>query len=101
MYDTGLYILIFEFVDSRREDKDLILCKTKLSLRHRDAKGVRRYSSYSFLISAVDEGELSASRAGRGLLSELVWIHRLEEKAFASARDRTPVIQSAVRHYTD
>jgi hypothetical protein len=26
---------------------------------------------------------------------------RLEEKFFASARDRTPLIQSVVRHYTD
>jgi hypothetical protein len=33
--------------------------------------------------------------------SELVWTQRLEEKSFASARDRTPVIQSVLRHYTD
>jgi hypothetical protein len=33
--------------------------------------------------------------------SELVWTQRLEEKLFASARDRTPVVQSVVCHYTD
>jgi hypothetical protein len=31
--------------------------------------------------------------------SELVWTQMLEEKSFASAGDRTPVIQSVVRHY--
>jgi len=36
-----------------------------------------------------------------GWASELVWIQRLEEKTFASARDQTPVVQSVVRHYTD
>jgi hypothetical protein len=32
-----------------------------------------------------------------GWASKLVWTQRLEEKAFASAMDRTPVVQSAVR----
>jgi hypothetical protein len=27
--------------------------------------------------------------------------HRLEEKSFASAGDRTPVVQSVVRYYTE
>jgi hypothetical protein len=36
-----------------------------------------------------------------GWASELVWIQRLEGKSFASARDRTPVIQSVVRQYTN
>jgi hypothetical protein len=36
-----------------------------------------------------------------GLASELVWTQRLEEKYSASAGDRTPVVQSVVRHYTD
>jgi hypothetical protein len=31
----------------------------------------------------------------------LVWIQRLEEKSFASAGDRIPVVQSVVRHYTE
>jgi hypothetical protein len=62
-------------------------------------------------------GEWSASRPVRALLpgkeppvpigeeagwaSEPVWTQRLEEKSFASAGDRNPVIQSVVRHYTD
>jgi hypothetical protein len=58
----------------------------------------------------------SASRPGRdlprgkdhvpikqeaGCASELVWTQILQEKSFASAGDRTSVVQSAVRHYTD
>jgi hypothetical protein len=35
--------------------------------RHAGAKGARRYSSYSFLISALDGGEWSASRTVRAL----------------------------------
>jgi hypothetical protein len=30
-----------------------------------------------------------------------VWTQRLDEKSFASAGDRTPIVQSVVRHYTD
>jgi hypothetical protein len=78
--------------------------------------GERMYSSYSFTTSAVDGGEWSASRPGRvlppgkgppvpigqepGWASEPVWTQRLEEKFFAPAGDRTPVVQSVVRHYT-
>jgi hypothetical protein len=36
-----------------------------------------------------------------GWASELVWTQRLEGKSFASAGDRTPVVQSVVRDYTD
>jgi hypothetical protein len=36
-----------------------------------------------------------------GLASELVSTQRVEEKFFTSAGDRTPVIQSVARHYTD
>jgi hypothetical protein len=35
--------------------------------RHAGAKGERKYSSYSFLASALDGGEWSASRLGRAL----------------------------------
>jgi hypothetical protein len=30
----------------------------------------------------------------------LVWTQRLEERIFASAGDRSPLVQSVVRHYT-
>jgi hypothetical protein len=64
----------------------------------------RRYSSYSFLISALVEGEWSAScpictlpslPLGEevGWASELVWTQRLQKKSFAFARDQTPVVQ--------
>jgi hypothetical protein len=36
-------------------------------LSHAGAKGKRSYSSYSFLTSALDGGEWSASRPGRAL----------------------------------
>jgi hypothetical protein len=79
--------------------------------------GDRRYSSYSYLTSALDGGEWSASRSGRALppgkvppvligqeagwAPEPVWTQRLEEKSSASVGDRTPVVQSVASHYTD
>jgi hypothetical protein len=78
--------------------------------------GERRYSSYSYLTSALDGGERSASRFGRALPSgkgplvpigqgagwapEPVWTQKLEEKSSVSAGDRTTVVQSVVSHYT-
>jgi hypothetical protein len=74
------------------------------------------YSYYSFLTSALEEvsGQrhaptaiyprqrtLSAIVQEAGWASELVWTQRLEEKYFAFAEDRTPVVQSVVRHNTD
>jgi hypothetical protein len=79
--------------------------------------GHRRYSSYSFLTSAPEGGEWSASRPGRplppgkeppvpivqeaGWAPEPVWTQRLEERSSASVGDRTPAVQSVVRHCTD
>jgi hypothetical protein len=84
---------------------------------HRGAWGERRYSSYSFLTSALYWGELSASRPGRALppgkgptvpivqeaewAPEPVWTQRLEENSSASVGDRTPIVQSVVRNCTD
>jgi hypothetical protein len=84
--------------------------------RHGGAWGERRFCFYPFLTSALDGGEWSASRPGRALppgegppvpigqeagwASEPVWTQRLEEKSSASVGDRTPVVQSVVRHYT-
>jgi hypothetical protein len=36
-----------------------------------------------------------------GRASQLAWTQRLQEKSFAYAGDRTPVVQTLVRHYTD
>jgi hypothetical protein len=36
-----------------------------------------------------------------GRAPDLVWTQGLEEKSSAPAGDRTPVVQSVVRHYTD
>jgi hypothetical protein len=67
--------------------------------RHGGAWGERKYSSYSFLTSALDRGEWSESRPGRALplgkgppvpivqeagwAPEPVWTQRLEEKSSA------------------
>jgi hypothetical protein len=68
------------------------------------------------MTSALDGGEWSVSRPGRALPqgkdppyplhrrlggSQSRSGHGLEEKSFASAGDRTPVVKSLVRHYTD
>jgi hypothetical protein len=79
--------------------------------------GKRRYSSYSYLTSALDGGEWSASRPGRALAPgkgppvpigqeagwapEPVWMQRLEEKSSPSVRDRSPVVQSVLSHCTE
>jgi hypothetical protein len=79
--------------------------------------GDRRYSSYSFLTSALEGGEWSASRPGRALppgkeppvptvqeawwAPEPVWTQRLQEKSSAPVGDRTPAVQAVVRHCTD
>jgi hypothetical protein len=85
--------------------------KSSASTRHAGAWGERMYSSYSFTTSALDGGEWSASRPGRALppgkgppvpivqeagwAPEPVWTHRLEEKSFAPAGDRTPIARSS------
>jgi hypothetical protein len=79
--------------------------------------GERSYSSYSFLTSALDGGEWSASQPAAlyppekgppvpigceaGWAPEPVWTQSLEEKSSTSVGDRTPVVQFVVRHYTD
>jgi hypothetical protein len=76
--------------------------------------GGEGYSSYSYLTSALDGGEWSALPTpggknpqyplGRRLAAwapEPVWTQRLEEKSSTSVGDRTPVVHSVVRRYTD
>jgi hypothetical protein len=88
-------------------------CKKQSSpaTSHQGAWGERRYSSYSFLTSALHGGEWSASRPGRALppgkgppvpivqeagwAPEPVWTQRLEEKSFAPAGDRTTIARSS------
>jgi hypothetical protein len=83
----------------------LMPCKgSDPATRHGSAWGERRYSSYSFLTSALDGGGWSASRPGRALppgkgppvpivgqeagwAPESVWTQRLEEKSSASVGD--------------
>jgi hypothetical protein len=73
--------------------------------------GGEEYSSYSFTTSALDGGEWSVSRPGRALppekgpavpivqeagwAPEPVWTQRLQEKSFAPAGDRTPIVRSS------
>jgi len=74
--------------------------------------GKRRYSSYSFLTSALDGGEWSASRPGLALVQgkgppvpivqeagwvpEPIWTQRLEEKSSAPTGDRTPIARRRI-----
>jgi hypothetical protein len=76
-----------------------------------EALGGERYSSYSFMTSALEGDEWSASRTGRSLppgkglpvpivqeagwAPEPVWTQTLEEKSFAPAGDRTPIARSS------
>jgi hypothetical protein len=89
--------------------------KIKLSRHnHAGTKGDKRYSSYSVLTSALDRGgqrhapatlyprQLPRYLLDRRLGGPQSWsVQRLEEKSFASAGDRTPIVQSLVRYYTD
>jgi hypothetical protein len=94
-------------------------CKVKVKLpatRHAGATEERSHSSFSLLISAPDGDEWSASCPGR-LLSPgrdpgTHWIGgwvdlragldtESREQSFTSDGDETPVVQSAIRHYTD
>jgi hypothetical protein len=83
--------------------------------RHGGRKGERRYSSYSYLISALDGGEWSASRPGRALPREKDpgthctggWVDPRDgldpgdrRKILCPVGDRTAVVQPVVRHYT-
>jgi hypothetical protein len=95
----------------------MVVKKVKLSRYHdAGAKGVSMYSSYSFLTSALHRDEWSASPLGRTLpRGRIPGSHRMEGsvglragmdtdargKMFAFAGDRTPLVQSVVRHYTD
>jgi hypothetical protein len=79
--------------------------------RHGGAWGEWIYDFYSFMTSAQDGREWSASRPGRVLLPgegppvpivqeagwapEPVWTQRLEEKSFAPAGVRTPIAWSS------
>jgi hypothetical protein len=38
---------------------------------------------------------------GGGGEGDLVWMHRLEEKSFASVRNQSLIIQYIVKHYTE
>jgi hypothetical protein len=93
------------------EGKVVPLCSTEALL------GDRWYSFYSFLTSALEGGEWSASCPDRSLplgkeppvpivqedrwAPELVWMQRLEKKSSASVGNRTLAVQSIVWYYTD
>jgi hypothetical protein len=80
------------------------------AMEEHEARGVIA-NSYTFFTSALDGGEWSVSRPGRALppgkgpryplYRRLGRPQRLEEKSSVSVGDRTPVVQSVVRQYTD
>jgi hypothetical protein len=82
--------------------------------RHIGAKRDRKCNSYSFLTSAVDGGEWSASRPDRALrrvrtgqeagwASELVRTQRLEKKSLPllGIEPRSPARPVCSRHHTE
>jgi hypothetical protein len=84
--------------------------KSCLTTCHEGAWGKMWYSSYSFLTSALDASERSASRPDCALPqgkdprfqvykrlggSQPVWMQRSEEKSLACARDRTSIARSS------
>jgi branched-subunit amino acid ABC-type transport system permease component len=82
-------------------------------------EGGRRYSPYSFLTLALDEGEWSVSYPScalpqqkglavligleAGWASKLFWMQRLQtrRKILCPCWGSTLIVQSIVRHYTD
>jgi hypothetical protein len=96
----------------------LLQKKRSPATRHGGACGDRRYSSYSFTTSALDEGEWLASRLGRALPRGRTpcthctggWVGpragldtevrgKILCPCLGSNLDR-PVVQPVVRHYT-
>jgi hypothetical protein len=77
------------------------LAKHGRSLTPRRRLGEKELQLVFILFSGTRWSEWSASRSDRALspvgeVPEPVWTHRLQQKFFASVRDRTPF-----RHYTD
>jgi hypothetical protein len=99
----NLIFRVHAFLERKKQS-----CHTK---RYARGKGERKYSSYSFLTSALDGGEWSALRPGRALprgkgplvpigqeagwAPEPIWTQRIEEKSFAPAGNRTPIARSS------
>jgi hypothetical protein len=92
----------------------ILKCKGKaVPLRSIEAHlGDSRYSSYSFLTSALEVVSLGpALNPGEdppvptvqeaGWAPEPVWTQRLEEKFCAFVGDQTPAVRFVVRHCTD
>jgi hypothetical protein len=53
------------------------------------------------MVNVMPRPRFTTGEQEAGWASELISAQRLEEKSFASARDRTPVVQSVVIHYND
>jgi hypothetical protein len=99
------YLFLYFFLNGKKKSKAVPL-QAMVALG-----GERRYSFYSFLTSALDGGEWSASRPGRtlppgkgppvpivqeaGWAPEPVWTQRLEGKSFDSAGNRTSIALSS------
>jgi hypothetical protein len=89
----------------------------KVKVKEYNCSAKRQAGFYSFLSSALDRGDRSASRPGRVLLPGKEprcthwiggWVSlravldtEFKGKFLATAKDGTPVVQSGVRHYTD
>jgi hypothetical protein len=66
--------------------------------RFRDAYCLNRQGGQRHAPTAFNPGECTLDRR---LASELVFTEMLAEKFFVFAGNRTPIVQSAVRHYYD
>jgi hypothetical protein len=103
---TSVFLVGHSITPSRKSKSVVKLSR----YRHADDNGQRQYSSYSFLTLALDGGD-DQSHAPAALYPRYPLDRRMglrsgldteaTGKILCLRRDRTPVVEPVVRHYTD